>query len=976
MFIQRLVLVLAAVAAAAPLPAQTLVTNGGFKLTSARIGDGSLPPNELDAWQAAYGTPQVIVAKGCGDPNYIAMSGNQVVGEAIRQPVALMKGVDYNISLCARVRKGDIPNAHVELRASTTPLGSPTCPAATCEAMTGAKNITETDWKEYQFPFTPSRNYTYLTISTSNDVAVDDGSKISWAEVDNVSIMLAVSPGKPAPLINAGTRNVIGGQYIVLFKRGTRVEDAEALEKEVNERRGKIFFLYRAAVLGFAAHLKPDVLKMVRANPHVLWVEADQIMRASTETKPSPDMGIDRIDQRLRPLDRTFQYTETGAGVHAYLLDTAILTTHPEFGNRASSDFTAISDGIGDCAAHGTHVAGILGGNTYGVASKARLHSVRVIGCDERGRPYGEESGAIAGVDWVTAQPDRPAVANMSISGEGVLPSLDAAVTASINLGITYVVAAHNRARDACNYSPARVTAAITVGAVNTKTDDKKRVDSNYGPCVDLFAPGGAIPSADSEDVAATASKSGTSMAAAHVAGVAAFYLQRNPLATPSDVWNQIHSNNNVATTPNWPGILDETNNSDPISGSPNELLHWGPLGDGYDHGNPRITTVDGTRYNFQSAGEFVLLRGGAVEIQTRQTPVSTTTDLGPDPYHGLATCVSLNTALAVRVGSHRVTYQPNLDAVSDPGGLQLRINGNLAPLNAEGINLEGGGRVVKTAVGDGLEIQFPDDTILTAVPGWWASQQKWFLNIHVNRTRAAEGIMGAIAKGSWLPARPSGESLGSMPESLDDKFTTLYQTFADAWRVTPASSLFDHANETPTSSIPTWPPKNPPCTLVGEVPAEPAGEAIAEKACSDVLDEDARTACVLDVRVTGELEFARAYLLSQQLRFGATSIVVTPDRDSSAPGETVTFTATVALLTPATPANSPNVIPTGTVQFFLDREKVGEQVQLDANGRASWTTSQLLLGTHRISARYSQSSGSVFLMSSSADRAHTTMSE
>lgn len=601
MFIQRFVLVLAAVAAAAPLPAQTLVRNGGFQLTATRSGDGSLLSNQLGDWQAAYGTPQVIAGEGCDDPDYVAMRGKQGAGEAIRQPVALTKGVRYDVSFCARKRKGESSNAHVELRASTTPLDSPACPAGTCEAMAGVWNIVKSDWTAHHFQFTPSRDYAYLTITTNNDLAVTDRAKPSWVEVDNVSVTLATRrSGEPAPLINAKTSSAIPDQYIVIFERGTKEDQVEALEDAVDRLDGKVLLRYRTAVLGFAAHLGPKALKLVLANPDVQWVEADQRMRTSSVTEPviagaclnaALPTGIDRIDRRLLPLDGTAQFTETGEGVHVYLLDSGIRTAHPEFGDRASGDFSAITDDHGqdDCSGHGTHVAGTLGGTNYGVAKRVRLHSVRVMDC----KGEGAESGVILGVEWITArrqrpaEKHRPAVAIMSISGENGLPGLDKAVTRSIESGVTYVVAAHNRARDACHYSPARIAGAITVGAVNALSD-MRYVTSNHGSCVDLFAPGTAILSAGIANDTPKSCLSGTSMAAAHVAGVAALYLQLDPHATPSEVWEKIHQNNNVSTTPNWPGILNRG------ACSPNELLHWGPLNEGHDDADPQLPHCNG----------------------------------------------------------------------------------------------------------------------------------------------------------------------------------------------------------------------------------------------------------------------------------------------------------------------------------------------------------------------------------------------
>lgn len=614
MFIQRFVLVVAAVAMAAPLPAQTFVTNGGFMLTSTRARGDWLAQNQLNAWRVAYGAPQLMVAKGCGDPNYIALSGDKT-GDAIQQPVALMKGVPYEVSLCVRYRKGETSNARIqgrslnariELRASTMPLSSLGCLPPACEAMTSVRNITATTWRTHRFQFTPSRDYSYLTIGTSNDtigtsndairqsatLADDHGAKGWRVDVDNVSV--TVAPGRPAPVINADAGNRILDQYIVLLRPGTTEKQADDLEEKVIKIGGTILKSYRTGVLGFAAKLEKDALAMVRADRLVLWVEADQKMSSSAVTETTSSTGIDRIDQRLLPLNGTFQYTETGEDVHVFVLDTGIRTTHDEFGGRASSDFTAaVHDGSEDCAGHGTHVAATVGGTKYGIAKRVRLHSVRVMDCNEQG----SLSNVIAGVTWITENNEcnkfRPAVANMSISAETMVPSLDLKIQESIDSGVTYVVAAHNRARDACRYSPAHIPDAITVGAVNPRTD-VRWVMSNDGPCVDLFAPGVAIRSAGIAGNEATSVRAGTSMATAYVAGVAALALQLNRYAKPSDVWNKIHDNNNVSTTPTWPGIIDWQGLIDgqgaiiPGVGLPDELLHWGPFNGGHDDVPPQ----------------------------------------------------------------------------------------------------------------------------------------------------------------------------------------------------------------------------------------------------------------------------------------------------------------------------------------------------------------------------------------------------
>lgn len=970
MFIRRFVLVSVIVAAAVPLAAQMLVSNGGFKFTGKRIGDGSMPPNQLTGWQAAYGRPQVLNEAGYKDPGYIRMWS----GQAIRQPVSLRKGARYRVSLYARYRQNGTVNPRVALRASTAPLDGAACSKETCETMPGATDEARIDgrWHEVRFEFAPSRDSTYLTISTTTGLPAGDIAKGSYVDVDDVSMELAAAA--VAPLFNADAPGAIPGQYIVLFKEHTPPEKVRDLEKLVDPDGKSILFRYPPGALGlagFAIRCPPETLAVIRKNRNVLWVEADQKIASTSSTQTAPPRGIDRIDRRLLPLNDTFQYSETGRGVHVYVFDTGIRTTYPDLSGRAFGAYPALGDGDGaaDCNGHGTHVAATIGGAQSGVAKEATLHAVRVAGCNGEGTV----TGLIDAVVWLTDNHVNPAVANLSIIADGKSEALDQAITNSIAAGVTYVVSAGNRAADACAYSPARVPAAITVGATtitqNHPLDDTRFILSNHGPCLDLFAPGdGVLAVGDADDQPAV--RSGASMAAARVSGVAALVLELNPRATPADVWNTIHENDNVADTPNWRGVRGADAVNSAAVGFPNELLHWSPLNDGRDNGDPHLTTVDGTHYNFQSAGEFVLLRGGGVEIQTRQTPVATTSDSGPDPHDGLTTCVSLNTAVAARVGSHQVSFQPDLNV---PPGMQLRIDGNPATLNPDGIDLTGGGRVAPTAVGGGLEIQFPDDTMLTAVPGWWGAQGKWFLDLRVSRTRATDGIMGTIAPGSWLPALPNGQSLGPMPDSLNQRFVDLNQTFADAWRVTSPTSLFHYPAGTSTQTFtrPNWPPAKPPCTLPGETPAVPVAAAAAQAACNGVRGETARADCIVDVTVTGEVEFARVYLLSQKLRLGGTSTVVAADRDASAAGQDVTFTATVGLLARQAAGSSPDAIPTGSVQFVVNGSSAGAPVLLEAGGRARWTMSRPTPGTYRISARYVPTPESEFLMSSSPGRAH-----
>jgi subtilisin family serine protease len=796
-------------------------------------------------------------------------------------------------------------------------------------------------------------------------------SSILFSAILAIQVLAGTAIAQPAPeptlapVHNEGAPNAIPGQYIVVFKPDTRREAVLAAQNTVKKFGGTVGHTYTAALIGFSAKLPPEALKALRATPGVAYIEADQVGSLNTIQPPNPPTnpptGLDRIDRRLLPLNNTYTYSETGVGVHVYVIDTGIRAGHTEFGGRVSGGVNTMlaASGTDDCHGHGTHVAGTIGGVNYGIAKQVFLHPVRAGDC---ANTY--LAPVIAGVDWVTNNRVLPAVVNLS-SGFAPSPALFTAVTNSIASpsGVTYVVAAGNSNADACNTSPALVPTAITVGAVDPANDTRAGF-SNFGTCLDLFAPGVNILSAWNTNDTATNTISGTSMAAPHVTGVAARYLQTHPAAAPADVWTAIHNADDIfGTTAGWAGIIS------PGAGSPNELLHWGSLNDGFNDGDPHLTTVDGVHYDFQSAGEFVSLRdGNGLQIQTRQTPVASAPPIA-NAYTGLASCVSLNTAVAARVGAQRVTYQPNISGVPDPSGLQLRVDGVLTTLPASGLNLALGGRVVKSSAGDGIEIDFPDGTVLIVTPGWWASQSKWYLHVSVFHTPASEGIMGAIAPGSWLPALPSGTSLGPKPAALHQRYVDLNQKFADAWRVTDATSLFDYApgTSTATFTLKSWPPESPPCVLPESTPVKPVNLEVAQLACRAVVGKNRKEDCVFDVRVTGNAGFAKTYLLSEKIQAGSTTTTVTDDQDPTQAGEWVTFTAIVA---PS--ASAGRRIPTGTVQFTFDGSKVGAPVKLDSKGRATWETSRLKVGIHRVAASYIPSQGSVFLASTSLEKLHS----
>jgi subtilisin family serine protease len=345
------------------------------------------------------------------------------------------------------------------------------------------------------------------------------------------------SPPRPELAAAAGQSEAeyIPGQYIVVFKRD--VADVPGLAKRLAALNGgAVRVTYGRALKGFAGRLPAAAAVALARHPSVAYVEQDQVVRATT-TQNGATWGLDRIDQTSRSLSGTFSYTNTGAGVTAYIIDTGILFGHSEFGGRAASGFDAVDGGSADdCNGHGTHVAGTVGGATYGVAKGVSLVAVRVLDCGGSG----SNSGVIAGIDWVTSnhQSGQLAVANMSLGG-GASTALDAAVRRSIADGVTYAIAAGNGnflgiAQDACRTSPARVAEAITVGA--TDKTDKKASWSNYGSCVDLFAPGVGITSSWYTSATATNTISGTSMATPHVTGVAALYVQGHPASTPQQV--------------------------------------------------------------------------------------------------------------------------------------------------------------------------------------------------------------------------------------------------------------------------------------------------------------------------------------------------------------------------------------------------------------------------------------------------------
>ena len=365
-----------------------------------------------------------------------------------------------------------------------------------------------------------------------------------------------VSAPLAAPPAARSTGAAIPGQYIVLFKPALAADLASNATRVQSEYGGVVERIYSPAINGVVMQIADDAADALRADPRVLLVEQDQVVSKST-VQTNATWGIDRIDQRTRPLSTTYSYVANGTGVTVYILDTGINFGQADFGGRAVKGTDVVTPGgtATDCDGHGTHVSGTVGSATYGVAKNVRLVAVRVLDCFGDGTV----SGVIAGIDWVTNNRVLPAVANMSLGGSAST-ALDNAVQSSINMGVTYAVAAGNSTANACTQSPARAPNAITVGA--TTITDGYASYSNFGSCVDILAPGSSITSwwlgAGPNTI------SGTSMASPHVAGAAALYLQTTPGATPLQVRNALVNN----ATPN---VITSV-----PAGTPNLLLYTG----------------------------------------------------------------------------------------------------------------------------------------------------------------------------------------------------------------------------------------------------------------------------------------------------------------------------------------------------------------------------------------------------------------
>lgn len=356
----------------------------------------------------------------------------------------------------------------------------------------------------------------------------------------------------------------VKGQYIVVLKdsaaalagESNRAASVSAVANDIaTSHRAQLVRSFNRVLRGFVVTADDNALARLLDDPRVAYVEENGLVRANP-TQTDATWGIDRVDQRNLPLNGTYTNNTTAAGVHAYIIDTGLLASHSEFAGRVGIGFDSVGGGTNDCNGHGTHVAGTVGGTTWGVAKGVTIHPVRVLDC----AGSGTWADVIAGIDWVAANRVLPAVANMSLGG-GANTSVDTAVANLTNAGVTVAVSAGNNSSDACGSSPARAPSAITVGS--TTSTDAASSFTNWGTCLDIFAPGSSITSAWHTSNTATHTISGTSMASPHVAGAAALYLASNPSATPAQVTASLLANatqNVVADIPGW--------------GSPNRMLY------------------------------------------------------------------------------------------------------------------------------------------------------------------------------------------------------------------------------------------------------------------------------------------------------------------------------------------------------------------------------------------------------------------
>ena len=486
------------------------------------------------------------------------------------------------------------------------------------------------------------------------------------------SLLFAALPAFSADFRTA--KNPVRGQYIIVLKDGTASLASErssaarvstVARDMAGKHRARLKQSFEHALRGFVVEADDAALARLLADPRVAYVEEDGIVTINA-TQSGATWGLDRVDQRDLPLNTTYTYDTTAAGVHAYIIDTGVLLTHSQFSGRMGGGYDAVTSGgnATDCNGHGTHVAGTVGGTTHGVAKGVTIHPVRVLGCTGSGT----NAGVIAGIDWVAQNRVLPAVANMSLGG-GASQATDDAIARLSNAGVTVVVAAGNSNDDACNYSPARAPSAITVGS--TTSTDARSSFSSFGTCLDIFGPGSSITSAWYTSTTATNTISGTSMASPHVAGVAALYLANNPSATPAQVTTALINN----STPNKV--------TSPGTGSPNRLLYsiFGgttppPTGQTYSNGTD-VAIGDNTTVNSAIAVSGRTGSGSAttpVAVNIVHTYIG---DLKVDLVAPDGSVYVLHNRTGGSADNINQTYTVNLSSEALNGTWNLRVNDN-----------------------------------------------------------------------------------------------------------------------------------------------------------------------------------------------------------------------------------------------------------------------------------------------------------
>ncbi|MFG1867848.1 S8 family peptidase [Micromonospora arborensis] len=478
---------------------------------------------------------------------------------------------------------------------------------------------------------------------------------------------------EPAGAVRAaGGATAVPDSYIVVLKDSAVARDrvGDTARRLSGRHGGKVARTYSAALRGFEVTVSAGAAARIAADPAVAYVEQNHTVSIyGTQTNP-PSWGLDRIDQRNLPLNSSYTYPNTASNVRAYIIDTGVLFGHNDFGGRAVSGYDAVDGGSADdCNGHGTHVAGTVGGSAYGVAKGVQIVGVRVLNC----QGSGTNAQVVAGIDWVTANAVKPAVANMSLGG-GANSSIDTAVSNSINSGITYAVAAGNGnalgvRQNACNYSPARVASAITVGA--TQNNDAAASFSNFGTCVDILAPGVNITSAWYTGSSATNTISGTSMASPHVAGAAALALSGNPSWSPQQVRDYLVNN----STPN---VVTNVG-----TGTPNQLLY---VVNGTPPANDFSVSVSPTSGSTAPGGSVTATVGTATTAGSAQSvslsasglPSGATASFSPSTVtSGGSSTLTIATSASTPAGSYPITITGSGAAGTRTATYTLTVTGS-----------------------------------------------------------------------------------------------------------------------------------------------------------------------------------------------------------------------------------------------------------------------------------------------------------